>query len=316
MTELRDRRDPDGHDATTSTTTSPPPSGWCAMPLGQGARIILIPELFEGPYFCKDQLPEHLALARRLAGPSDRRALRRGRGRARRRPAAERVRARRPGAVQLGRDRRRRRLRARHLPQEPHSRRAGLHREVLLLPGRHRIPGVEHGARHDRCRHLLGPVVPRVGALHGAARRRGAPVSDGDRQRAARPGVGLVGALAAGDAGACRSEPDAARGGQSGRPRGRPDVRHHLLRLVVHRRQHRRRRSPRPVATARRCIVAAFDRDATGRTQRAAWGLFRDRRPELYGPITTLDGRAWTVGHRTSPRDTAARRSGSRTSAR
>ena len=27
----------------------------------QGARVILIPELFEGPYFCKDQLPEHLA---------------------------------------------------------------------------------------------------------------------------------------------------------------------------------------------------------------------------------------------------------------
>ena len=25
-----------------------------------GAQIILIPELFEGPYFCKDQLPEHL----------------------------------------------------------------------------------------------------------------------------------------------------------------------------------------------------------------------------------------------------------------
>jgi N-carbamoylputrescine amidase len=38
-------------------------------------------------------------------------------------------------------------------------------------------------------------------------------------------------------------------------------------------------------------IVATFDRDVL-RTQRAAWGLFRDRRPELYGPITTLDGRA------------------------
>ncbi len=25
--------------------------------------MILIPELFEGPYFCKDQLPEHLDLA-------------------------------------------------------------------------------------------------------------------------------------------------------------------------------------------------------------------------------------------------------------
>jgi N-carbamoylputrescine amidase len=41
-------------------------------------------------------------------------------------------------------------------------------------------------------------------------------------------------------------------------------------------------------------IVATFDRDAL-RTQRAAWGLFRDRRPELYGPITTLDGRAADV---------------------
>jgi len=25
---------------------------------------------------------------------------------------------------------------------------------------------------------------------------------------------------------------------------------------------------------------------------RAAWGLFRDRRPDLYGAITTLDGDA------------------------
>jgi N-carbamoylputrescine amidase len=25
----------------------------------RGANIILIPELFEGPYFCIDQLPEH-----------------------------------------------------------------------------------------------------------------------------------------------------------------------------------------------------------------------------------------------------------------
>ncbi|MGI9643879.1 MAG: N-carbamoylputrescine amidase [Ilumatobacteraceae bacterium] len=34
----------------------------------QGARIVLIPELFEGPYFCKDQLPEHLDRARPLDG--------------------------------------------------------------------------------------------------------------------------------------------------------------------------------------------------------------------------------------------------------
>ncbi len=37
-------------------------------------------------------------------------------------------------------------------------------------------------------------------------------------------------------------------------------------------------------------IVARFDLDALART-RAAWGFFRDRRPELYGVLTTADGR-------------------------
>ncbi len=36
-------------------------------------------------------------------------------------------------------------------------------------------------------------------------------------------------------------------------------------------------------------ITASFDLDAI-RAQRAAWGLFRDRRPDLYGPLLTLDG--------------------------
>jgi len=33
----------------------------------------------------------------------------------------------------------------------------------------------------------------------------------------------------------------------------------------------------------------AFDLDQLA-AQRAEWGLFRDRRPELYVPILTLDG--------------------------
>jgi N-carbamoylputrescine amidase len=37
--------------------------------------------------------------------------------------------------------------------------------------------------------------------------------------------------------------------------------------------------------------VARFDLDALA-AQRAAWGVFRDRRPELYGPLLTLDGGA------------------------
>lgn len=37
-------------------------------------------------------------------------------------------------------------------------------------------------------------------------------------------------------------------------------------------------------------LTARFDLDALAR-QRAAWGVFRDRRPEFYGPLLTLDGR-------------------------
>lgn len=36
-------------------------------------------------------------------------------------------------------------------------------------------------------------------------------------------------------------------------------------------------------------LTASFDLDEL-RRQRAAWGLFRDRRPELYGPLQRLDG--------------------------
>lgn len=42
---------------------------------------------------------------------------------------------------------------------------------------------------------------------------------------------------------------------------------------------------------ASECVVTAtFDLDAIAR-QRSNWGLFRDRRPELYTPLLTMDGR-------------------------
>ncbi|MBU0726512.1 MAG: N-carbamoylputrescine amidase [Alphaproteobacteria bacterium] len=37
-------------------------------------------------------------------------------------------------------------------------------------------------------------------------------------------------------------------------------------------------------------LTASFDLNAI-RAERAGWGFFRDRRPELYGPLLTLDGR-------------------------
>jgi N-carbamoylputrescine amidase len=36
-------------------------------------------------------------------------------------------------------------------------------------------------------------------------------------------------------------------------------------------------------------LTASFDLDGIAR-QRASWGVFRDRRPEFYGPLLTLDG--------------------------
>ena len=36
-------------------------------------------------------------------------------------------------------------------------------------------------------------------------------------------------------------------------------------------------------------LTAEFDFEAIA-TARASWGLFRDRRPDLYAPILTLDG--------------------------
>jgi N-carbamoylputrescine amidase len=38
-------------------------------------------------------------------------------------------------------------------------------------------------------------------------------------------------------------------------------------------------------------LTAEFDLDAV-RRYRQAWGLFRDRRPDLYHPLLSLDGRA------------------------
>ncbi len=41
---------------------------------------------------------------------------------------------------------------------------------------------------------------------------------------------------------------------------------------------------------AQAVITASFDLEEI-RAARAAWGLFRDRRPDLYGPVATLDGK-------------------------
>lgn len=45
--------------------------------------------------------------------------------------------------------------------------------------------------------------------------------------------------------------------------------------------------------SSRSILTASFDLDAIDAARRA-WGLFRDRRPELYTPVLTMDGRTLT----------------------
>ena len=46
---------------------------------------------------------------------------------------------------------------------------------------------------------------------------------------------------------------------------------------------------PTAPRTGEAVLTATFDLAELAR-QRSAWGLFRDRRPDLYGPLLTLDG--------------------------
>ena len=134
--------------------------------VAEGAQIVLIPELFEGPYFCMDQLPEHFDRARPLDGHPTVEHFQRGGRRARAwccRSASTSAPGRRTfntvvivdadGAV-LGT------YRKSHIPDGP-----GYTEKYYFNPGDTGFRVWATRARDDRRRHLLGPVVPGVGAV-------------------------------------------------------------------------------------------------------------------------------------------------------
>ncbi len=257
---------------------------------GQGARIILIPELFEGPYFCKDQLPEHLGRAIELD----------------RHPTIEhfaRVAAElgvvlplsvyeRAGqalfntvvvvdadGTTLGK------YRKSHIPDGP-----GYTEKNYFSPGDtgFRVWDTAHGTigvgicwdqwfpESARCMALLGAEVLLYPTAIGSEPPDPTWDSSGHWQRVMQghAGANLMPLVAA---------------NRFGREVGQTcDITFYGSSFIAD-------NTGAKVAEAGRdseaVIVATFDRDAL-RTQRAAWGLFRDRRPELYGPIATLDGRS------------------------
>ena len=147
----------------------------------RGAQIILLPELFEAPYFCIEQDSRHLRLARSV---DENRAVRHFSAVARELgvvlPISFFERAGQAyfnSIAIIDADGRNLGLyRKSHIPNGP-----GLPGEDLLQPRRHRLQGVEHAVRAHRCRDLLGSVVPGDLARHGAAGRGAAVLPDGDR---------------------------------------------------------------------------------------------------------------------------------------
>ena len=133
----------------------------------KGAQIILIQELFETPYFCKDQAAKHFALAEPFEKQrADRRIFQSG-ARTECCSAGQLFRAREQCAFQLFGDDRRRRLGAGQLPQVAYSGRSGLSGKILFQPRRHGLQGLAHAVRHNRRRHLLGSMVSRGCARDG-----------------------------------------------------------------------------------------------------------------------------------------------------
>jgi N-carbamoylputrescine amidase len=254
----------------------------------QGARIVLIPELFEGPYFCKDQAPEHLSKARPLSGH----------------PTVEHFIA---VAAELGvvlplsvYERARQALyntvvvvdadgsvlghyRKSHIPDGP-----GYTEKYYFSPGDtgFRVWPTRHGTigvgicwdqwfpEAARSMALLGAEVLFYPTAIGSEPPDPTCDSSGHWQRVMQghAGANLMPIVAANRVG---HEVGATT-----------EITFYGSSFIAD-------ATGEKIAEAGRdeeaVIVRTFDADEL-RANRAAWGIFRDRRPELYGPLLTLDG--------------------------
>lgn len=256
----------------------------------QGAQIVLIPELFEGPYFCKDQLPEHLERARELDGH----------------PTVEHFAG---VAAELGvvlplsiYERAGQALfntvvvvdadatilgsyRKSHIPDGP-----GYTEKYYFSPGDtgFRVWETRYGTIGvGICWDQWFPESARAMALLGAELLMYPTAIGTEPPDPLWDSTGHWQRVMQGHAGANLMPVVAAN--RVGREVGATcEVTFYGSSFIAD-------NTGAIVAEAGRedeeVIVAGFDRDAL-RTQRAAWGLFRDRRPELYGTIVTLDGRS------------------------
>ncbi len=257
----------------------------------EGAQVVLLPELFEGPYFCIDQLPEHFARARPLDGHP---TIERFRGVAAELdvvlPLSVYERAGQAtfntvavvdaGGAVLGS------YRKSHIPDGP-----GYTEKYYFNPGdtgfrvwatKHATIGVgicwdQWFPESARCMALLGAEVLLYPTAIGSEPPDPSWDSSGHWQRVMQghAGANLMPLVAANRTGL---EVGAA-GARSITFYGSSFIADHTGAKVAE--------APRDGEAV---LTATFDLDDLD-TTRHAWGLFRDRRPDLYRPLLTLDGR-------------------------
>jgi len=254
----------------------------------QGAHVVLIPELFEGHYFCKDQRAEELQRARPLDGhPTIAHFAKVARELQVVLPLSLFERANNAyfntvvvvdadGSV-LGK------YRKSHIPDGP-----GYSEKFYFSPGDtgFRVWQTKHGAvgvgicwdqwfpEAARCMVLLGADVILYPTAIGSEPQNPTWDSSAHWQRVMQghAAANLVPVAAA---------------NRTGREVGNPTT------VTFYGSSFITDATGEKVAEAgrddERVLVAEIDVE-TNRAMRAAWGLFRDRRPELYGALTTLDG--------------------------
>lgn len=254
----------------------------------RGARIVLLQELFETPYFCKDQLAEHYALATaRDANPAIRRCSQLAKELGVVLPVSFFERANNAyfnSLVVIDADGRvLETYRKSHIPDGP-----GYQEKFYFTPGDtgFRVWDTRHGRIGAAiCWDQWFPEAARAMALMGAevllyptaigSEPQDPTLDSRDHWQRVMQGhaaANLVPVVAANRIGAERGE---------------------SCSLTFYGSSFITDHTGAKVAEASRdkeeIIVASFDRDALA-TARASWGLFRDRRPELYGRLSGLDG--------------------------
>ncbi len=255
-----------------------------------GARIVLVPELFEGRYFCKDQLPQHLDRARPVDGhPTIARFSALARELDVVLPVSFYERANQAlfnsvaivdadGSI-LGV------YRKSHIPDGP-----GYTEKYYFSPGdtgfrvwptRHGVIGVaicwdQWFPEAARAMALLGAELLLYPTAIGSEPPDPTWDSSGHWQRVmcGHAGANLMPVAAANRVGTEQGETS--------------EITFYGSSFIADPTGEIVTRAGRDDEAA---LTASFDRAAL-RRQRNAWGLFRDRRPELYRPLLSLDGSA------------------------